>query len=261
MIKNLITFFQENIAVMHLLKKILFAVILTHLSGCTAIVWLEQDVIETKRNEHVLISDEVTGVFYYENLSASAIQGETRTRVDIPHNGVAFHGEKNIYILTKGADELLALDKLSTQVPLVTGFDKFDGLRLKLDVPDKNDVVMHFSDTLLLQVNERESNLSAQDIDILKKTGFRSDGIWYVKQIYLEGVIIPKDKNDRLFNNSAQLVKKHNVEFYTKEDETHFHPLRLATKVVLTPFAAVADIVFFPISLRVLGLITHPPVH
>ncbi|MCP5995763.1 hypothetical protein NL385_26870, partial [Klebsiella pneumoniae] len=83
----------------------------------------------------------------------------------------------------------------------------------------------------------------------------------YVKQIRLEGVIIPRDKNDSLFNNSEKLVKKHNVEFYSTEDSTHFHPLRLATNIVLTPFTAVADIVFFPISLRVLGLITHPPVH
>ncbi|MEG5933747.1 hypothetical protein UXO82_03365 [Enterobacter hormaechei] len=120
---------------------------------------------------------------------------------------------------------------------------------------------MHFSDALALQVNESDSNLTTQDIDDLKKTGFWNEGGRYVKQIRLEGVIIPRDKNDSLFNNSEKLVKKHNVEFYSTEDSTHFHPLRLATNIVLTPFTAVADIVFFPISLRVLGLITHPPVH
>lgn len=246
---------------MHLLKKIILSVIFIHLSGCTAILWGGNSVIETKKKERTLISDEVTAAFYYENLAASAFQGKTQVRVDIPQNGVAFHGEKNIYILTKGAKELLALDKLSTQVTLVSGFEKFDGLRLKLDVPRENDVVMQFSDTLVLQVNENDSNLTAQDIDDLENTGFGNNGIRYVKQIHLEGVIIPRDKNDSLFNKSEKLVKKHNVEFYSTEDSTHFHPLRLATKIVLTPFTAVADIVFFPISLRVLGLITHPPVH
>ncbi|MBE4855528.1 hypothetical protein IM311_15800 [Enterobacter cloacae complex sp. P40RS] len=246
---------------MHLLKKIILSVIFIHLSGCTAILWGGNSVIETKKKERTLISDEVTAAFYYENLAASAIQGKTQVRVDIPQNGVAFQGEKNIYILTKGAKELLALDKLSTQVTLVSGFEKFDGLRLKLAVPRENDVVMQFSDTLVLQVNENDNNLTAQDIDDLENTGFWNNGVRYVKQMHLEGVIIPRDKNDSLFNKSEKLVKKHNVEFYSTEDSTHFHPLRLATKIVLTPFTAVADIVFFPISLRVLGLITHPPVH
>lgn len=246
---------------MHLLKKIILSVIFIHLSGCTAFLWGGNSVIETKKKERTLISDEVTAAFYYENLAASAIQGKTQVRVDIPQNGVAFQGEKNIYILTKGAKELLALDKLSTQVTLVSGFEKFDGLRLKLAVPRENDVVMQFSDTLVLQVNENDNNLTAQDIDDLENTGFWNNGVKYVKQMHLEGVIIPRDKNDSLFNKSEKLVKKHNVEFYSTEDSTHFHPLRLATKIVLTPFTAVADIVFFPISLRVLGLITHPPVH
>lgn len=246
---------------MHLLKKIILSVIFIHLSGCTAILWGGNSVIEIKKKERALISDEVTAAFYYENLAASAIQGKTQVRVDIPQNGVAFQGEKNIYILTKGAKELLALDKLSTQVTLVSGFEKFDGLRLKLAVPRENDVVMQFSDTLVLQVNENDNNLTEQDIDDLENTGFWNNGVKYVKQMHLEGVIIPRDKNDSLFNKSEKLVKKHNVEFYSTEDSTHFHPLRLATKIVLTPFTAVADIVFFPISLRVLGLITHPPVH
>ncbi|HAV1825797.1 hypothetical protein [Enterobacter hormaechei] len=246
---------------MHLLKKIILSVIFIHLSGCTAFLWEENRVTETKLDGKTLISDEVTAAFYYENLSASAIQGKTQVKVGIPQNGVAFQGEKNIYILTKGAKELLALDKLSTQVALVSGFEKFDGLRLKLDVPHENDVVMHFSDTLVLQVNESYSKLTAQEVDALKNTGFWNEGGRYVKQLRLEGVIIPRDRNESLFNTSERLVKKHNVEFYSIEDSTRFHPLRLATNIVLTPFTAVADIVFFPISLRVLGLITNPPVH
>ena len=246
---------------MHLIMKIILSVIFIQLSGCTAILWGENRVADTKIKERTLISDEVTAAFYYENLSASAIQGKTQVRVEIPRDGVAFKGEKNIYILTKGAKELLVLDKLSTQVALVTGYVKFDGLRLKLDMPRGNDLVMHFSDALVLQVNKSDSNLTAQYIDDLKKMGFWNEGGRYIKQIRLEEVIIPRDKNDSLFNNSEKLVKKHNVEFYSTEDSTHFHPLRLATNIVLTPFTAVADIVFFPITLRVLGLITHPPVH
>lgn len=246
---------------MHFLKKIILSVIFIQLSGCTAILWGENRVTDKNTKERTVISDEVTAAFYYENLSALAIQGKTQVRVEIPRNGVAFQGEKNIYILTKDAKELLALDKLSSQVTLVTGFEKFDGLRLKLDMPRENDVVMHFSTALVIQVNENDSNLTAQDVDDIINTGFRKEGGRYVKQLRLEGVIIPRDKNDSLFNKSEKLDKKHNVAFYSLEDSTHFHPLRLATNIVLTPFTAVTDIVFFPISLRVLGLINHPPVH
>lgn len=176
---------------MHLIMKIILSVIFIQLSGCTAILWGENSVADTKIKERTLISDEVTAAFYYENLSASAIQGKTQVRVEIPRDGVAFKGE-NIYILTTGAKELLALDKLSTQVTLVTGYEKFDGLRLKLDMPRGNDLVMHFSDALVLQVNESDSNLTTQDIDDLKKrgSGMRVEGM--LSKYARKGLLFPE---------------------------------------------------------------------
>ncbi|QLP50676.1 hypothetical protein HV105_17645 [Klebsiella michiganensis] len=42
------------------------------------------------------------------------------------------------------------------------------------------------------------------------------------------------------------------------ESGTDFHPVNLATNIVVTPLALTADIVFFPISLSLLQLINGP---
>ncbi|EPN2807501.1 hypothetical protein ACTWOG_005260 [Serratia marcescens] len=229
------------------------------LSGCTVVLWGENKVADKRTEKHVQVQDNVDGVFQYKNLSASVLQEKSRVTLDIPPEGIAFLGEKNIYILTRGATELMSLDKLSARVPLVSGFEKYAGVKLKLERPRKNDAVMHFSDTLSVWVNKRYGDISEQDLNTLEHAGFWSNGGRYVKQVRIEGVILPRGAYDNIFGTTEPLNKKHQIEFYTEDRSTHFHPLNLATNVVLTPFTAVADIVFFPISLRVLGLISNPP--
>lgn len=225
-------------------------------SGCTALLWNGDEVVEHRYGYSTVIEDKVTAAFQYKNLSVTALQGTSSIKVAIPENGVAFLGKKNVYILTAGANDLLALDKISTQYPLVSGFEKKDALRLELKKPDNDDAVLSFSDELFVFVNK---TITDHDVETLKQAGFQRKGEDYVKRISLAGVILPREKNNSLFNDMTLLDKPHKVEFYVDNDSTEFHPVNLVTNVVLTPFAAVADIVFFPISIRVLGLITNPP--
>lgn len=231
------------------------------LSGCTAFLWGGNSVTDRRTEKNVHIQDVVDGVFQYENLSASVLQKNSSVTLDIPPNGIAFLGEKNIYILTQGAAELMSLDKLSARIPLVSGFEKYDGIRLELKRPGKDDAVMYFRDTLALWVNERYSDISVQDLNAIKQAGFWSNGGRYIKQVRIEGVILPRGKHDNIFGTNELLHKKHKIEFYSEEKSINFHPLNLATNVILTPFTVAADIIFFPISFRVLGLITNPPEH
>ena len=225
-------------------------------SGCTALLWNGNEVVEHRYGYSTVIEDKVTAAFQYKNLSVTALQGTSSIKVAIPENGVAFLGKKNVYILTSGANDLLALDKISTQYPLVSGFEKKDALRLELKKPDNDDAVLSFSDELFVFVNK---TITDHDVETLKQAGFQRKGEDYVKRISLAGVILPREKNNSLFNDMTLLDKPHKVEFYVDNNSTEFHPVNLVTNVVLTPVAAVADIVFFPISIRVLGLITNPP--
>ena len=228
-------------------------------SGCTALLWSGNEVVEHRYGYKTVIEDNVTAAFQYKNLSVTALQGTSSIKVSIPENGVAFLGKQNIYILTTGANELLALDKISTQYPLVSGYGKKDALRLELKKPDNDDAILSFSDELFVFVNQHIKTITDHDVETLKQAGFQRKGEDYVKRISLAGVILPREKNNSLFNDMTLLDKPHKVEFYVDNNSTELHPVNLVTNVVLTPVAAVADIVFFPISIRVLGLITNPP--
>lgn len=120
-------------------------------SGCTALLWSGNEVVEHRYGYSTVIEDNVTAVFQYKNLSVTALQGTSSIKIAIPENGVAFLGIKNVYILTAGANDLLALDKISTQYPLVSGFEKKDALRLKLKNPNNDDAVLSLSDELCIR--------------------------------------------------------------------------------------------------------------
>lgn len=244
---------------MKIIKVIACLGVLLLLSGCTVGLWHDNRVTEKRTIKHIHVEDNVDGVFQYKNLAVSVLQGKNHVALDIPPEGIAFLGEKNIYILTQGTEELLSLDKISTQVPLVSGFDKFDGLMLRLSSPKKNEELIHFSQTLQLRVNKPYGHISDSELHTLTAAGFWSNGGRYVKQVQITGVIIPIGKNSNIFSKMKSLDKKHKIQFYSEDNSTKFYPLRLATNVALTPVTAVADIVFFPISLRLLGLFSNPP--
>lgn len=227
------------------------------LTGCTALLWGGNKVTESKTVKTPQFRDNVTSVFQYKNLAASVVQDKTSTPLIIPSTGVAFLGEQNIYILTRGATELLSLNKIIDRIPLISGEEE-NTLKLKVIPPEKGDVIFHFKDSLQVEVNKKYGAVSPEDITIIEQSGFRDIGGTYWKNIDIEGVIIPRKNLNYPFTGTEPLGRKYSIEFYLQDSKTDFHPGNLATNVVFTPFAVVADIVFFPISISVLQLINGP---
>lgn len=227
------------------------------LSGCTALLWRGNKVAEPKTERHIQIQDNVTGVFQYKNLAVSAVQGSKKTPVKVPSEGVAFVGQKNIYILTQGADELLSLNKLATQIPLISGREE-NTLKFRINKPSGSDSVLQFSDALPVDVNKSSSMLSTEELNTVQHAGFRINGVRYVRDVHITGVIIPRASLNYTFDKIESLGRTYSVQFYSLESGTDFHPVNLATNIVVTPLALTADIVFFPISLSLLQLINGP---
>ncbi|MXG72443.1 hypothetical protein GRW77_14045 [Escherichia coli] len=227
------------------------------LSGCTALLWGGNKVAEPKTERHIQIQDNVTGVFQYKNLAVSAVQGSKKTPVKVPSEGIAFVGQKNIYILTQGADELLSLNKLATQIPLISGREE-NTLKFRINKPSGSDSVLQFSDALPVDVNKSSSMLSTEELNTVQHAGFRINGVRYVRDVHITGVIIPKASLNYTFDKIESLGRTYSLQFYSLESGTDFHPVNLATNIVVTPLALTADIVFFPISLSLLQLINGP---
>lgn len=227
------------------------------LSGCTALLWGGNKVAGPKTERHIQIQDSVSGVFQYNNLAVSAIRASKKTTVNVPSDGIAFVGEKNIYILTQGTDELLSLNKLATQIPLISGREE-NSLKFRISKPSDSDSVLQFSDALPVEVNKSASALSSEELNTVQHAGFKSNGVRYVRDVYVSGVIIPRASLNYTFDNTGSLGRTYNVQFYSLEAGTDFHPANLATNIVVTPLALSADIIFFPISLQFLRLMMGP---
>ncbi|TWW03445.1 hypothetical protein, partial [Klebsiella sp. ME-303] len=200
------------------------------------------------------MQDSVTDIFQYENISASVVQDKTNIPLIIPSEGIAFLGERNVYILTRGADELLSLNKLTDKIPLIADKEE-NTLKLQLARSVKGDAIFRFKDSLRVWVNKSEGELSEYDIDVIKHSGFQNSKGGYWKDVNIEGVVLPRKSLNYTFTNTESLGRKYKVEFYATDNETDFYPKNLATNIVLTPVALAADIVFFPVSLTFLRLI------
>lgn len=224
------------------------------LSGCTALLWGGNKVAGSHQVNVMKMQDNVTDVFQYKNLAASVVQNKDRIPLLIPSEGIAFLGEKNVYILTRGSDELLSLNKLTDRVPLIADKEE-NTLKLQLARPVKGDTVIHFRDSLRVWVNKSAGELSESDTDIIKHSGFQSTKRGYWKDVNIDGVILPRKSLNYTFTHTESLGRKYKIEFYALDSKIDFSVKNFATNIVLTPVALAADIVFFPVSLTFLRLI------
>lgn len=230
------------------------------LTGCTALLWQENEVVKSRTVQNNLIQDTILGVFHYKNLNASVIQAKKRSSLNIPSEGIAFLGETSVYILTEGASELLDLDGLNGRIALATK-NESGLLRLQLTRGKKGDAVAGFEDTLFVKVKRKPGVLTAEEKNVIEQSGFRLLDGRYVTSVKLRGVIIPRKNLSYRFSETQTLKKKYRVVFYSIKKETDFHPLNLTANIALTPLTLTADIIFLPISLGILGLINNPPTH
>lgn len=227
------------------------------LSGCTVLLWGGNKVVETRSVTKLQIQDDVIGAFNYSNVKFTASRGSLVTPVDIPSEGMAFLGEKNVYIIVRGADELLSLDKNINKLPMVSS-GQADAIKFKLKKQDKNDVIISFEDTLTVDINKQISELSAQEKEIAEQLGFHVVSEIYTKKIALKGVVIPRESFKYPFDSVDALGDKYKIEFYSPDSEVNFSLEKLTTNIVITPVALAADIVFFPISIQFLRVLSRP---
>jgi len=219
------------------------------LSGCTALLWSGNQVTTSYPERKLQFKDKVTAIYQYKNLAASVIQEKKKVPLHIPTEGVAFVGEKNIYVLTSGTDELLTLNKIAARIPLISG-RKAHTLQFDLTGSSKNNSVVCFEETLTVAVNQPTNKMSKEERDIISQAGFTILEGEYFKNVNVGGVIIPKAQLNYSFNETESLERQYNIEFYSKKRATDFHPGNLATNIVLTPLTLASDIIFFPVSYR-----------
>ncbi|MEI2264058.1 hypothetical protein [Erwinia sp. CGal63] len=224
------------------------------LSGCTALLWNGNEVTTSYTERKLQFQDKVTAIYQYKNLAASVIQEKKKVPLHIPAEGVAFVGEKNIYILTRGTDELLALNKIAARIPLISD-SKEHTLQFDLTGSSKNKALLYFREILTIAVNQPTNKMSKEESDIISQAGFTIHEGEYFKNVEVGGIIIPKAQLNYSFNETESLERQYNIEFYSKKRATDFHPGNLATNIVLTPLALASDIIFFPISYSVLQLV------
>ncbi len=90
----------------------------------------------------------------------------------------------------------------------------------------------------------------------MQPTGFHYFDNTYVSAEKIKGVI---NRAELVNLKSAQLSKtasQYEIELWTDKQVTDIHAGNILTNVVLTPVAAAADIIFFPISLTFLRFMT-----
>lgn len=156
--------------------------------------------------------------------------------------------------MTQGVGELLRLNDNFNKLPF-SGTGRNGALRLRVLAPVEDDTLMKFSDTFTVVVDSVKDKLTYQQVGLLKKLGFEYKGSGFEKKIDIKGVIIPRKNFKYPLDASDKLSKSYRVEFYTSKGVTKLHAGRLAENIIVTPVALAADIIFFPISISVLGLV------
>lgn len=217
------------------------------LSGCTMAIWQNNEVVETKHVENVVITDNIVSFFKYQNLKITANSEDTSKMLELPQQGMGFLGDSNIYFLTEGESELLALNENINQIPFVSVKSK-DSIRLQFTPSDNPNVKGYFIETYKVKVDKPKQDLSAQELKTLEELGFRHNGYGYFKSIDVEGVIIDRARLDMQLNPQEKLNRSYKIELYTKGYKSTLNATNLVSNLAYTPLTVVGDIIFVPIA-------------
>jgi len=98
--------------------------------------------------------------------------------------------------------------------------------------------------------------MTLTEIQNMHPTGFHYFDNTFVSREEIKGVI---NHAELVNSKSAQLSKtasQYEIELWTDKQVINIHAGNILTNVVLTPVAAAADIIFFPISLTFLRFMT-----
>lgn len=233
------------------IRHLLCALAIISLCGCTALLWGVNSPTSQRSEYRKISSDNIDGVYRYKGIQASVVNKGMNYPVDIPPDGLAFSGKENIYVVTVGGEHLLETDALHSQYHLeLKGNDNI--IKLKLVSPATKRTVARFEGDFDVIARNKSGAVSPCEEKDMQSIGFHySDGVC-VRNIKINGVIIPEKSLKFSDGQQSKTASQYKIELWAYKQVTDIHAENILTNVVVTPVAAAADIIFFPISLTFL---------
>ncbi|OMQ24588.1 hypothetical protein [Serratia oryzae] len=223
--------------------------VIFHLTGCTSILWTFNKVNAYEYKEKNTFNDKIVSSFKYAGIKLNVkSEREGSSTIPLPQEGVGFIGENNIYFVTEGGEELLAVNGLVKQVPLVSTNDR-KYIRININRSERSGVDAEFSQTLEFKVTKLATQLSLSQQSALNKNNFTLKNGYYFIQFEIKGIIINRAQIGEHFDNVETLSKGYDVQFYTHEQTDSFHVGRFLFNTALTPLTLAGDIIIYPLML------------
>lgn len=219
------------------------------LCGCTVALWGSNQPTSKRSEYRKISSDSIDGVYLYKGLQTSVVNNGLNYPVDIPPDGLAFVGKENIYVVTNGGEHLLEIDALHSRYDLeLKGND--NKIKLKLVSPATKRSVAKFEGDFEVIARNNSGVVSPCEAKDMQSIGFNYSENTCVSNIKIKGVIIPEKSLNFRGGQQSKTASQYKIELWTYKLVTKIHADKILTNVVLTPVAAAADIIFFPISLK-----------
>lgn len=233
------------------IRHLLCALAIISLCGCTALLWGVNPPTSQRSEYRKISSDNINGVYRYKGIQASVVNKGMSYPVDIPPDGLAFSGKENIYVVTVGGEHLLETDALHSQYHLeLKGNDNI--IKLKLVSPATKRTVARFEGDFDVIARNKSGAVSPCEEKDMQSIGFHYSDSVCVSNIKINGVIIPEKSLKFSDGQQSKTASQYKIELWAYKQVTDIHTENILTNVVVTPVAAAADIIFFPISLTFL---------
>lgn len=240
---------------MTLIRCLVCAFAILSLCGCTVLIWGVNPSTSQQIKYRKVASDNIGGVYRYKGLQASVVNNRTSYPVGIPPDGLAFVGKKNIYVVTAGGEHLLKTDALHSRYQLeLKGNDR--KIKLGLVSPATKRSVARFEGDFNVIARNSPGVTSPCEAQDMQSLGFHYSDNACVSRIKIKGVIVPEKSLGLRDEQLSKTASQYEIELWTDKQVTDIHAGNILTNVILTPVAAAADIIFFPISLTFLRFMT-----
>ncbi|HAU5564374.1 hypothetical protein VH86_23710 [Pantoea sp. BL1] len=233
------------------IRHLLCALAILSLCGCTVLLWGVNPPTSQKMKYKKIASDNIDGVYRYKGLQASVVNDGVSYPVDIPPDGLAFSGKENIYVVTVGGEHLLETDALHSRYQLELK-ENDNKIKLTLVSPATKRSVASFEGGFEVIARSHSGMISPCEAKDMQSIGFHYSDNICISNIKIKGVIIPEESLNFRGAQQTKTVSQYKIELWANKQVTDIHADNILTNVVLTPVAAAADIIFFPISLTFL---------
>lgn len=218
--------------------------------GCTTHIWKDSPVVNKEYQYKVQDVDTIFSAFEFKNLKLKLDEKVSNKKLQIPENGIGFVGNKYVYFIAEGADDLLMLNKLNKQIILETRSNDKHTIQLKIYESTTSGVTAVLSDVLTTRTVPGTQFTGAEK-QILINSGFKlsPDSVhkdWY-KVTVIGGVLMAKNSIDYQFDKSEKMTHPYKVELVLPEQVSSFNSFNLISNILVTPFTLVGDVVILPI--------------